>query len=216
MAFSVWLLLGGSVAYWGLQLFPRPLAMPASVSPAAESRGAQVDLGRLLGVTPPEAAPAPEAAPSTNLRLIGVVAPKSARAAEAGEGVALIEVDGVTRTVRVGAVVDGELRLLRVDARSASLGVAGQMPSQVLQMSPPPPAATGALQAAAPSPVVLGGNPPGTVAQPPGTPRPSMQQPTPPTQAATPPAQGLPLAASATRNRPRYMNNNTNDGAQER
>ena len=153
MAFSVWLLLGGSVAYWGLQLFARPLPMPGSVLSAGDSRATQVDLSRLLGVTAPDAAPEPEAAPSTRLRLLGVVAPKSAKAAEAGEGVAVIEVDGVARTVRVGAVVDGELRLLRVDARTASLGRMGQAPAQVLQMSAPPAAATGSLPPAAPSPV---------------------------------------------------------------
>lgn len=159
MAFSVWLLLGGSVAYWGLQLFSRPLVMPASVLSAGEGRSAQVDLSRLLGVTAQDAAPEPEAVASTRLRLLGVVAPKNPKAAEAGEGVALIEVDGVARTVRVGAAVDGELHLLRVDARSASLGRLGQAPSQVLQISPPVAAATGSLPPAAPSPVVLGGNP---------------------------------------------------------
>lgn len=159
MTFSVWLLLGGSVAYWGLQLLGRPLAMPASVLPAGDARSTQVDLSRLLGATPQQAAAEPEVAPSTRLRLVGVVAPKSAKAAEAGEGVALIEVDGVVRTVRVGAAVDGDLRLLRVDARSANLGLPGQAPTQVLQMSPPPLAATGSLPPAAPSNVVLGGNP---------------------------------------------------------
>jgi len=157
MAFSVWLLLGGSVAYWGLQLLARPLAMPGSVLPAGEVRAAQVDLSRLLGATAKEA-PEPEAA-STRLRLLGVVAPKNARAAEAGEGVALIEVDGVARTVRVGAAVDGELRLLRVDARSASLGRLGQAPSQVLQISPQAAPATGSLPPATQSSIVLGGNP---------------------------------------------------------
>ena len=48
-AFSVWLLLGGSVAYWGLQLLARPLPMPATALPAGEARATQVDLGRLLG-----------------------------------------------------------------------------------------------------------------------------------------------------------------------
>lgn len=186
MAFWVWLLLGGTVAYWGLQLFARPLAMPASVLPASDVQAGPIDLGRLLGVTAPEAAPEPELAPSTRLRLVGVVAARNAKAVEAGEGVALIEVDGVTRTVRVGAVVDGELRLLRVDARSAGLGRVGEAPVQVLQMSPPAAPATGSLLAAAPSPVVLGGNPPGTMAQ-------QM----PPPQGAAPPAYGLPLAASA-------------------
>lgn len=192
MAFSVWLLLGGSVAYWGLQLLARPLAMPASVMPAGDARPAQVDLGRLLGVSAPEAAPEPEVAPSTRLRLLGVVAPKNARAAEAGEGVALIEVDGVPRTVRVGAVVDGELRLLRVDARSASLGRVGQAPSQVLEIAPPSAPVTGSLPPAVPSPVVLGGNPPGTVAQLPGAVPGPVGAP-----ATAPTAYGLPLAASA-------------------
>lgn len=159
MAFSVWLLLGGSVAYWGLQLFVRPLPMPSSVMPAGEGRSGAVDLSRLLGVTPPESSAEPEVAASTRLRLLGVVAPKSAKAAEAGEGVALIEVDGVARTVRVGAAVDGDLRLLRVDARSASLGLAGQSAVQVLQISPPAAPATGSLPPAQPSNVVLGGNP---------------------------------------------------------
>eukprot|EP01031_Cornospumella_fuschlensis_P008145 gene8145-10047_t len=91
MAFSVWLLLGGSVAYWGLQLYSRPLAMPASVLSAGEGRSTQIDLSRLLGVTAQEAVAEPEAVASTRLRLLGVVAPKNPKAAEAGEGVALIE-----------------------------------------------------------------------------------------------------------------------------
>lgn len=192
MAFTVWLLLGGSVAYWSLQLLARPLPMPASVLPAGESRGGAMDLSRLLGVTVAEAVPEPEVAASARLRLLGVVAPKNAKAAEAGEGVALIEVDGVARTVRVGAVVDGELRLARVDARSASLGRAGQAPSQVLQISPPAAPATGSLPLAAPSPVVLGGNPPGSmnVGPPPGrTPA--------PVPGVAPSVYGMPLAASA-------------------
>ncbi len=186
MAFSVWLLLGGSVAYWGLQVFVRPVPMPASVLPAGEVRAAQVDLGRLLGVTPAEAVAAPEAPVSTRLRLLGVVAPKNARAAEAGEGVALIEVDGVARTVRVGAAVDGELRLLRVGVRSASIGRLGQAPSQVLEISPQSAPATGSLPPAAPSPTVLGGNP--------GGPQSQMSAPVP---AAPPSVYGMPLASPA-------------------
>jgi general secretion pathway protein C len=140
---------------------------------------------------------------SSRLRLVGVVAPKSARAAEAGEGVALIEVDGVTRTVRVGAVVDGDLRLLRVDARSASLGRVGQAPSQVLQIVPPAAPSTGSLPPATPSNVVLGGNPPGTMAAPSGAVPLQLQpqpQPQPPQQgpvSAAPSTYGMPLAASA-------------------
>jgi hypothetical protein len=159
MAFLVWLLLGGSVVFWGLQLGSRPLPAPSATVLAGESGGAPVDLARLLGSTPVAAAGPAEVITESRLRLLGVVAPRSARAAEAGEGVALIEVDGVARTVRVGATVEGELRLLRVDARSASLGPAGGAPSQVLQISPQQAAATGALPPAAPSATVLGGNP---------------------------------------------------------
>lgn len=187
-AFSVWLLLGGSVAYWGLQLLARPVPMPASVAPATDASAVQVDLTRLLGAAAAEPAPAPEVATSSRLRLLGVVAPRLPRAAAAGEGVALIEVDGVARTVRVGAVVDGELRLLRVDARSASLGRLGEAASQVLEISPPPAPATGSLPAAAPSPVVLGGNPPATM---PGGMPPQSQG------GVAPQTYGLPLAASA-------------------
>ena len=186
MAFSVWLLLGGSVAYWGLQLLARPLPSPASVAPVGEVRAAQVDLSRLLGVVAAEPVAAPEVVASTRLRLLGVVAPRHPRAAAAGEGVALIEVDGVPRTVRVGAVVDGELRLLRVDARSASLGRLGEAASQVLEISAPAAPSTGSLPPAAPSPVILGGNPPGTA-----------QGVVPPQPVAMPGASGLPLAASA-------------------
>jgi len=196
MAFSVWLLLGGSVAYWSLQLFSRPLAMPASVLPAGESRATQVDLSRLLGVTAPDAAPQVDVAPSTRLRLVGVVAPRNAKAAEAGEGVALIEVDGVTRTVRVGAVVDGDLQLMRVDARSASLGVPGRVPTQVLEISPPATPATGSLPPAAPSPIVLGGNPAGAVAQQPAAaPTPAPGPGASPGPARPAAANGVPLAA---------------------
>ena len=70
MSFTVWLLLGGSVAYWGLQLLARPLPMPASVLPAAESRATQVDLGRLLGVMAAEPVAAPTVEASSRLRLV--------------------------------------------------------------------------------------------------------------------------------------------------
>ncbi|MFG6465372.1 type II secretion system protein N [Roseateles sp. BYS87W] len=200
MAFSVWLLLGGSAAYWGLQLFARPVPMPASVLPAGDARAARVDLARLLGVTPAEAAAPAEAPTSSRLRLLGVVAPKNPRAAEAGEGVALIEVDGVARTVRVGAVVDGDLQLVRVDARSASLGRPGQAPSQVLQISPPDAPATGTLPAASPSNVVLGGNPVGAAVTPGmpmrGNPVPANPMPA-PVQSAPPVVYGSPVVQPA-------------------
>ncbi len=183
-AFLVWLLVGGSVVFWGLRLFAKPLTMPASALPVGAGGAPRADLGRLLGATAAQAT-SPEAAPSTRLRLLGVVAPRNARAAEAGEGVALIEVDGVARTVRVGAVVDGELHLLRVDARSASLGPLGQAPSQTLQIQPQAVAATGSLPLATPSSTVLGGNPPPTATG--AAPLPPPLQSAPPPQMPTSP-----------------------------
>ena len=157
MAFLVWALLACTGVYWTIQVAARPLATPAQALPVLEQNSSQVDLTRLLGATPVaavEAAPAQE----SRFKLLGVVAPKSARAAQAGEGVALIAVDGVPRTVRVGAVIEDELQLLSVDARSAQLGKGG-VASLTLQLAAPTLASTGALQPAGPSGVNLGGRP---------------------------------------------------------
>ncbi|MDC8771554.1 hypothetical protein [Roseateles albus] len=155
IAFLVWGLLACSGGFWLIQLLARPIQVPAQAQPALEQRAGQADLTRLFGAA---AAVAAEAAPAVESRfkLLGVVAPKNAGASQAGgEGVALIAVDGVARTVRVGALVDGNLQLLYVDGRSASLGEAGVV-SMTLQIAPLAAAATGALPAAQPSPVVLG------------------------------------------------------------
>jgi len=112
-------------------------------------------------VAEPQAAPAQE----SRFKLLGVVAPKSARAAQAGEGVALIAVDGVARTVRVGASLEEGLQLLAVNARSASIGKDGVTSFQ-LQLAAPNAPTTGALPAAGPSPVNLGGVAPPVQQQP--------------------------------------------------
>jgi len=154
IAFLVWGLLACSGGYWLIQLLAKPIQVPSQAQPALEQRSGHADLTRLFGAAPAvvaEAAPAAE----SRFKLLGVVAPKRAGASQAGEGVALIAVDGVARTVRVGASVDGNLQLLFVDARSASLGEAGVV-SMTLQITPLAAAATGALPAAQPSPVVLG------------------------------------------------------------
>jgi len=169
MAFGVWGLLACSGVYWLVHLWAKPLPTPARAVLASEASGPRADLSRLFGtaaVTPAALAPAIE----SRFKLLGVVAPRSARGSEAGEGVALIAVDGVARTVRVGAAVDGELRLLAVNARSASLGQAGVV-SLSLQLAAPTTASTGALAPAAPSPLVLGGQvPPAPPAAAPMTP----------------------------------------------
>lgn len=170
MTFLVWALLACSAAYWALQLGSRSLATPSQALPVLENSAPAVDLTRLLGapvVAAPQAVPAQE----SRYKLLGVVAPKSASAAQAGEGVALIAVDGVARTVRVGASLEDGLQLLAVNARSASIGKDGAESFQ-LQLEAPTTPATGALPAAGPSPVNLGGR---AQAQP--MPVPRFQQP---------------------------------------
>ncbi len=166
MAFLVWGLLAFSAAYWLVHLLAKPLATPSQALPAAEQRSGQADLTRLFGAaTLAATAAAPPV--ESRFKLLGVVAPNLTSnltsagrpRGAAGEGVALIAVDGVARTVRVGALVDTDLQLLAVEARSVSLGRGGVV-SLSLQMEAPAIAATGALLPAPLSQTVLGGNPP--------------------------------------------------------
>ena len=160
MAFLVWGLLGCSAAYWLLQLLVTPVAMPAQALPLSDRPGSQADLTRLFGAAPAAAAEALPLADS-RFKLLGLVAPKNPKTSLAGEGVALIAVDGVARTMRIGATLEGDVQLLALDSRSASLGRGGVI-SMVLQLAKPDVAATGSLSPAAPSPLNLGGiNPPG-------------------------------------------------------
>lgn len=157
MAFLVWGLLACAAVYWLIQLLARPLSAPAHALAVVEQRSGAADLTRMLGAAPVAAAEAPPVAES-RFSLLGVVAPKSLQVSQAGEGVALIAVDGVPRTVRIGAVLEGELRLLAVDARSAKLGQGGAV-TLTLNLAPPLPAATGSLPTAQVSPTVIGGQP---------------------------------------------------------
>jgi general secretion pathway protein C len=106
----------------------------------------------LFGVDAPAAvAAAPAVAqplPDPRFRLIGVVAPRSAAAR--GEGVALIATEGKPpKAYRVGAAVDGELVLLAVHSRGASLGPRGQPAEVALDLPALPPPSTGTLPGAA-------------------------------------------------------------------
>jgi len=172
-AFLVWGALACSGVFWAIQLLAKPLLTPAQASAASERGAVGGDLTRLFGQPPPqqeEATPVLE----SRFKLLGVVAPKNAQSpVHAGEGLALISVDGVPRTVRIGAVLEGDLRLIAVDKQSASLGSAGVV-SMNLQVVPPAPAATGALPPAQPSAIVLGGNPNGPPA---GLPQPGPMSP---------------------------------------
>jgi len=169
MAFLVWGVLACSSGYWLLKLLVQPIATPAQALPATDQTAPRADLQRLFGANAPPPTAVETVSPlEGRLKLLGVVAANNAHARQTGEGVALIAVDGLPRTVRVGAVVEGELRLLEVRARSVSLGSNGVV-VMTIEMAPNAPAATGALPVAGPSPVVLGGNP-GNPGNPPALP----------------------------------------------
>lgn len=159
LAFLVWALLAFSAAYWLLKLAVRPLPVPSQAVLAGDGAAPRVDLSRLLGAALPQTA-APVAEAPGRYKLVGVVAPKSGGAKERqheGEGVAVIAIDNAPpRSVRVGGVVDGELRLLALDRRSASLGSQGVV-SLRLELAPPTPAATGSLPPVSTNITNLGG-----------------------------------------------------------
>ena len=165
-AFLVWALLGLAIVYWGMTLGLRSPAAPAQTLAVADAAAPRADLSRLLGATPAEA----EAAPSpdeSRFKLLGLVAPKRQDGHEQ-EGVALISVDGgPPRTVRIGALVDGERKLLAINGNSVSIGRDGQpaftlslallLPAQGMTVPAQPPATyalSAPMAATAPAPSV--------------------------------------------------------------
>ncbi|OWQ83539.1 hypothetical protein CDN99_25740 [Roseateles aquatilis] len=121
LSFVVWALLAASLAYWSLVLMAKGPAAPAQ-SRAAMSDAAPADWTRLFAAGQPAA---PVEATSSRYQLLGVVAP-SAGDRHPGEGVALIAVAGaLPRPVRIGQVVDGDLKLIEISRREAGLGTDG-------------------------------------------------------------------------------------------
>ncbi len=196
-AFLVWALLGLAIVYWGMALGLRSPAAPAQTVAVADTAAPRSDLSRLLGATPAqaEAAPSPD---ESRFKLMGLVAPKRVDGHEQ-EGVALISVDGgPPRTVRVGALVDGERQLLSIQGNSVSIGRPGQpaftltlaplLPAQGVPMNTQPPATYALSAPMAPAAAPLA--PPMGVQQDPGV-VPGVMPPAalPPTrpQAAMPP-----------------------------
>jgi general secretion pathway protein C len=144
--FALWVLIAGSVVYWGLRLFAQPEPAPAHAVLAQDNSVARGDLLRLLGtpaepvVVEPE--PVPVARPDARFALLGVVSPQADRS-QAG-GVALIAIDGQpARAYRVGGPVEGDTVLLSVHPRGARLGPRGGEPTIALDLPPPTAAATG-------------------------------------------------------------------------
>jgi general secretion pathway protein C len=151
-AFVIWAAVAASIIFWGMRLWAKPIPAPAHAVVVSTASGFNGDLGRVLGVDAP-AAPvavptAPQATADPRYRLIGVVAPRSAAAN--GEGVALIATEGKPpKAYRVGAAVDGEMVLLAVHSRGASLGPRGQPAQVALELPALPPPSTGTLGAPA-------------------------------------------------------------------
>lgn len=154
-AFVIWAAVAASAVFWALRLWSAPIATPSYATVVATAGAFQGDTARVLGsdaapATPAVLAPAPADA---RFKLVGVVAPRVPGGA--APGVALIATDGKpAKAYRVGSAVDGELVLLAVRTRAASLGPRGQ-PAQVeLQLPALPPATSGAAHVVRPGAAV--------------------------------------------------------------
>ena len=150
-AFVIWDAVAASVVFWALRLWSQPIAVPAHATVVAPAGGFKGDVSRVLGPDAPIAMASMAAAPvqaDSRFRLIGVVAPRASSAQ--AEGLALIATDGKpAKAYRVGREVDGELVLLGVHARGASLGPRGQ-PAQIdLELPALPPPTTGTMPGSA-------------------------------------------------------------------
>lgn len=123
-AVLLWLAAGLCLGYWLMQALGRtpltPVAAPALAIPSPDAAG----LARVLGAAAPASAAAGPNTPaplSSRFQLLGVVAAGQTE----GEGAALIAVDGgAPKPYRVGAELEGGLRLQSVQRRSVRLAPA--------------------------------------------------------------------------------------------
>jgi general secretion pathway protein C len=200
-AFVIWAAVAASVVYWALKLWVRPMGAPAHAVVVSTSDAFSGDPSRVLGADAPvphePTAAAPQAPQDPRFRLIGVVASRGAGAGSTG--VALIATDGrPPKAYRVGAPVDGEMVLLAVRPRGASLGPRGEAAQVDLQLPAlPSPAATSG--ATLPRPPALPPRAPQVVPLPQMSP-PQGQQSQDDTEADTPPpdAPGRPMVTPPT------------------
>jgi general secretion pathway protein C len=188
----VWAGVAGSAVYWGLKVFVHAPPVPSAAQQVAVQALVSSDWSRLFGAdAPPPAADAePQPPPDTRFQLLGVVAPR----ASGRGGVALIGVDGKPpRAYGIGAAVEGNLVLQRVQAREAQLGPSGGPVQVRLQLPPVPVASAGPAPAGvtlpnipAPSPRPFGVAPPGAPGSPFVIPQPTPM-PAPPVTSQVPP-----------------------------
>lgn len=122
LSFVVWALLAASLAYWALALGAKGPQAPAHAR-TATTDSAPADWTRLFASA--QAAAAPVENTSSRYQLLGVVAPTAA-GQHPGEGVALIAVAGaLPKSVRIGQLVDGDLKLIEINRRDVGLGADG-------------------------------------------------------------------------------------------
>ena len=198
LAFVVWALLGATVVTWLLQMLALPSPVPAHAVPVDAAASFRTELTKLFGAPTPVAAEAAPARGDDRLKLIGLVASTSPSAA--GSSLALIAMDGKpARSYRVGAVIDGERRVLAVRKGAVDIGPEGGPTAFTLTLPNLPAAATGVppSSAGAGAPMPQGGvpsaPPPMPVPPPPAdavpVPPPTPIEPQPISPPANPPAQ---------------------------
>ena len=203
-AFVIWAAVAASMVFWAMRLWVKPIGVPAHATVVSMDSGLQGDLTRIFGqdAPPPSAPAAPQVQADARYRLIGVVAPRAAAAS--AEGLALIATDGKpARAYRVGTAVDGELVLLAVHSRGASLGPRGQPAQVALELPPLQAASTGTLPGAAAGGLMPRGalalprptQSPQALPAPPVSAAPDTDEGEPPTESAPPPARVPPSGA---------------------
>ena len=151
-AFLIWALVAATVVFWLLRLTAQGPSVNHATLASPQALPSRADLSRVLGSTPVTATTA-AAAPELSSRFVltGVMAPKKSSAGTAkspaqGAGLALIAVDGQpAKPYALGAKLDGNLTLLAVTLRTASIGPEGGSPVLTLELPALPPPATGVL-----------------------------------------------------------------------
>jgi general secretion pathway protein C len=142
----VWAALAASLVFWALRLGvgvgvgAQPA--PAGLQTVAPDRSARGDILRLFANPPAADAPVQQAAAASRFKLLGVIA----GADDGARGWAVLSVDGKpARTIEVGGAVDGDWVVQTVARRRVDIGPAGGAAVAVLELAPPPAAATGSL-----------------------------------------------------------------------
>jgi general secretion pathway protein C len=177
LAFVIWAAVAASAMYWALRLAGGGMSAPSHTVSVAGADTPRGDWSRLfvMGAAPAASDPAPvqDAAAASRFRLVGVAAPRWA----------VIAVDGKpARSVAVGAAIDGDWVVQKIQAKEVAIGPRGEGAVVTLALASLPPAATGSLPPSGNPGVATVGRPALFPAAPP-----PLQQ-APPVTASFPPA----------------------------